>query len=79
MKKFKSNLFRFARNLAIAKFFNRNKNHQTKSSVTFFESNEQYEKNWGKTAEYLPEVSENHLATSLFQLELERAKVTAVA
>lgn len=79
MKKFKSNLFGFARNLAIAKFFNLNKNHQAKSAITFFESNEQYVKNWGKTAEFLPEVGGNHLAASLFQLELERVRASAVA
>lgn len=79
MKKLKSNLFGFARNLAIVKFLNRNKSHQSESVVSFYESNEQYIKNWGKTAEYLPEVGENHLATSLFQFELERARASAVA
>ena len=79
MKKYKSNLFGFARNLATAKFLNRNKNHQSESAVSFSEPNEQYVKNWGKTAEYLPEVGGNHLATSLFQLELERARASAVA
>jgi hypothetical protein len=56
-----------------------NKRHQPESVVFSNYSNEPNVKNWGKTAEYLPEVSENHLATSLFQFELERAKVTAVA
>jgi hypothetical protein len=79
MKKYKSNLFGFARNLATAKFLNRNKKHQSESAVSFSESNEQDIKNWGKTAEYLPEVGGNHLATSLFQLELERARASAVA
>jgi len=79
MKKFTSNLIVLARNLAIAKFLNPNKSHQSESGVTFRESNQQYVKNWGKTAEYLPEVGGNHLATSLFQLELERAKASAIA
>ena len=79
MKKIKSNLFGFTRNLSIVKFLNRNKSHQSESAVSFYESNEQDVRNWGKTAEYLPEVGGNHLATSLFQLELARAKASAIA
>jgi len=65
--------------LALLKISRFNKTHQPESVVFTHYSKEPNIKNWGKTAEYLPEVGGNHLAISFFQLELERAKAAAVA
>ena len=67
------------RKLALPKFLGLYRKLNSKSPIPYNESVDQQTRNWGKTAEYMPEFGENHLATSLFQLELERAKATAVA
>jgi len=79
MTKITTKINTLTRKLALLKLSRFNKRHQPESVVFTHYTKEPDMKNWGKTAEYLPEVGENHLAASLFQLELELAKASAVA
>lgn len=79
MTKIATKINTLTRKLALLKLSRFNKRPQPESVVFSHYSKETNAKNWGKTAEYLPEVGGNHLAASFFQLELERAKAAAVA
>ncbi len=65
--------------LFFVKVLNNRKKNQLLSEVHTSKTDETPVKNWGKTAVFLPETGENHLAASLYQLELERTKVSALA
>ena len=79
MKKLIPTLIGFVVNLFFVKVLNNRKKHQLISEVHVSKTDELQVKNWGKTAVFLPETGENHLAASLYQLELERTKVSALA
>ncbi len=79
MKIFTSNLIGFIGKLPTSKLLNGNKRQPLESEVVASNLNEPHVRNWGKTANFLPEIGECHLSTALYQLELERARASAVA
>ena len=79
MKKITTKINALTGKMALLRISRFNKRRQPESVIHSHYSNEPDVKNWGKTAEYLPAIGENHLASSLFQLELERARASAVA
>jgi len=68
-----------ARNSAFLKLYGFYRKHLLKSALSFNEEKDRDVKNWGKTAEYLPEVGECYISTSFYQFEEEWVRANAFA
>lgn len=68
MKNFTSKLNGLVEDLSTVKILTRTKGDHLKSGIAISDLAEQHIKNWGKTSGFLPEIGENRLAISLYQL-----------
>jgi hypothetical protein len=79
MIKITTKITAITRKLALLNLSVFNKKLRLGSAIRYHKSDDRHAKNWGKTAEFLPEVGECYLSASLYQLEEERVRANAFA
>ena len=77
MKKITLKITAITKRLALLNLSVFNKKLSLGSPVRYNKSDDRHARNWGKTAEFLPEFGECYLSVSLYQLEEEWVRANA--